>query len=80
MGVVNIRFSESSSIGIKPISEEGSKRLIRSAIEYALEHQLKMVTLVHKEIFKSLQKAASASGVMNWRKKNLLQNLQRGLW
>lgn len=48
MGVVNIRFPESSSIGIKPISEEGSKRLIRSAIEYALEHQLKMVTLVHK--------------------------------
>lgn len=48
MGVVNIRFPESSSIGIKPISEEGSKRLIRSAIEYALEHQLKKVTLVHK--------------------------------
>ncbi|CYW12109.1 NADP-dependent isocitrate dehydrogenase [Streptococcus suis] len=48
MGVVNIRFPESSSIGIKPISEEGSKRLIRSAIEYALEHQLKIVTLVHK--------------------------------
>ncbi|NQK11813.1 NADP-dependent isocitrate dehydrogenase [Streptococcus suis] len=48
MGVINIRFPESSSIGIKPISEEGSKRLIRSAIEYALEHQLKIVTLVHK--------------------------------
>ncbi|HFU3704944.1 TPA: NADP-dependent isocitrate dehydrogenase [Streptococcus suis] len=48
MGVVNIRFPESSSIGIKPISEEGSKRLIRSAIEYALEHQLKIVALVHK--------------------------------
>ncbi|HEM3543676.1 NADP-dependent isocitrate dehydrogenase [Streptococcus suis] len=48
MGVVNIRFPESSSIGIKPISEEGSRRLIRSAIEYALEHQLKIVTLVHK--------------------------------
>ncbi|HFH9843503.1 TPA: NADP-dependent isocitrate dehydrogenase [Streptococcus suis] len=48
MGVVKIRFPESSSIGIKPISEEGSKRLIRSAIEYALKHQLKTVTLVHK--------------------------------
>ena len=48
MGVAKIRFPESSSIGIKPISEEGSKRLIRSAIEYALKHQLKTVTLVHK--------------------------------
>ncbi|HFI0641428.1 TPA: NADP-dependent isocitrate dehydrogenase [Streptococcus suis] len=48
MGVQKIRFPETSSIGIKPISVEGSKRLIRSAIEYALEHQLKIVTLVHK--------------------------------
>ncbi len=48
MGVAKIRFPESSSIGIKPISKEGSKRLIRSAIEYALKHQLKTVTLVHK--------------------------------
>ncbi|WP_312315433.1 NADP-dependent isocitrate dehydrogenase [Streptococcus parasuis] len=48
MGVAKIRFPESSSIGIKPISEEGSKRLIRCAIEYALKHQLKTVTLVHK--------------------------------
>ncbi|HFI0333262.1 TPA: NADP-dependent isocitrate dehydrogenase [Streptococcus suis] len=48
MGVAKIRFPESSSIGIKPISEEGSKRLIRSAIEYALKHQLKTVTLVNK--------------------------------
>ena len=48
MGVAKIRFPESSSIGIKPISEEGSKRLTRSAIEYALKHQLKTVTLVHK--------------------------------
>ncbi len=48
MGVAKIRFPESSSIGIKPISEEGSKRLIRSAIEYALKRQLKTVTLVHK--------------------------------
>ena len=48
MGVAKIRFPETSSIGIKPISEEGSKRLIRSAIEYALKHQLKTVTLVHK--------------------------------
>lgn len=48
MGVSKIRFPETSSIGIKPISIEGSKRLIRSAIDYALKHQLRTVTLVHK--------------------------------
>jgi isocitrate dehydrogenase len=44
----NIRFPESSAIGIKPVSEEGSKRLIRSAIEYASANGRKSVTLVHK--------------------------------
>ncbi len=48
MKATNIRFPDSSSIGIKPVSEEGSKRLIRSAIEYAIEHGRKNVTLVHK--------------------------------
>jgi isocitrate dehydrogenase len=48
MGVQTIRFPGSSAIGIKPISEEGSKRLIRSAIEYALAHQYESLTLVHK--------------------------------
>lgn len=48
MGVRKIRFPESSSIGIKPISIEGSERLIRSAIEYALANKLTKVTLVHK--------------------------------
>jgi len=48
MGVQSIRFPESSAIGIKPISEEGSKRLIRSAIEYALAQKYESVTLVHK--------------------------------
>jgi isocitrate dehydrogenase len=48
MGVQSIRFPESSAIGIKPISEEGSKRLIRSAIEYALVQKYESVTLVHK--------------------------------
>ena len=43
-----IRFPETSSIGIKPISIEGSERLIRAAINYALENQLTKVTLVHK--------------------------------
>jgi isocitrate dehydrogenase len=48
MGVQTIRFPESSAIGIKPISEEGSKRLIRAAIEYALARKCESVTLVHK--------------------------------
>jgi isocitrate dehydrogenase len=48
LGVHTIRFPATSGIGIKPISEEGSKRLIRSAIEYAIRHGRKSVTLVHK--------------------------------
>jgi isocitrate dehydrogenase len=48
MGVQTIRFPATSAIGVKPISEEGSRRLIRSAIEYALAHKYESVTLVHK--------------------------------
>jgi isocitrate dehydrogenase len=48
MGVKKIRFPETSGIGIKPVSSEGSKRLIRAAIEYAIRHGRKSVTLVHK--------------------------------
>jgi isocitrate dehydrogenase len=48
MGVKNIRFPASSAIGIKPVSEEGSKRLIRAAIQYAVAQGRKSVTLVHK--------------------------------
>jgi isocitrate dehydrogenase len=48
MGVKNIRFPESSSLGIKPVSKDGSERLIRSAIEYTLANKLPSLTLVHK--------------------------------
>lgn len=48
MGVKNIRFPESSSIAIKPVSKEGTERLVRSAINYAIEHNKPSVTLVHK--------------------------------
>ncbi|MXI87421.1 NADP-dependent isocitrate dehydrogenase [Sphaerochaeta halotolerans] len=48
MQVNKIRFPESSAIGVKPVSVEGSERLIRSAISYALEHKRRNVTLVHK--------------------------------
>ena len=48
MGVSKIRFPETSSIGIKPVSQEGSERLIRAALDYAIANKRKSVTLVHK--------------------------------
>ncbi len=48
MGVSNIRFPKGCGIGIKPVSEEGSKRLVRKAIQYAVDNDLPSVTLVHK--------------------------------
>jgi isocitrate dehydrogenase len=48
MKVKKIRFPKTSAIGIKPVSKEGSERLIRAAFEYAVKHQKKSVTLVHK--------------------------------
>jgi len=48
MGVTNIRFPETSGIGIKPVSEEGSKRLVRAAIQFAINEGRESVTLVHK--------------------------------
>ena len=48
MGVTKIRFPETSGIGIKPVSREGSERLIRAAIRYAIDNKRKSVTLVHK--------------------------------
>jgi isocitrate dehydrogenase len=48
MGETAIRFPDSTAIGIKPISEEGTKRLVRSAIDYAIERGRDSVTIVHK--------------------------------
>ena len=48
MGVKKIRFPATSAIGIKPVSSEGSERLIRRAIQYAIDNKRKSVTLVHK--------------------------------
>ncbi|MBD7984274.1 NADP-dependent isocitrate dehydrogenase [Sporosarcina sp. Sa2YVA2] len=48
MNVKNIRFPETSGIGIKPISEEGTKRLVRGALNYAINEGRKSLTLVHK--------------------------------
>lgn len=48
MGVTQIRFPETVSLGIKPVSLEGTERLVRSAINYAIQNNRKSVTLVHK--------------------------------
>ncbi|WP_445783401.1 NADP-dependent isocitrate dehydrogenase [Sporolactobacillus caesalpiniae] len=48
MDVTNIRFPETSGIGIKPVSKEGTERLVRAAIRYAINEGRKSVTLVHK--------------------------------
>ena len=48
MGVKKIRFPQTSGIGIKPVSSEGTERLVRAAIEYAIAHKRKSVTFVHK--------------------------------
>ena len=48
MGATSIRFPETSGIGIKPISVEGTRRLVRAAIQYAIDNDRKSVTIVHK--------------------------------
>ena len=48
MNVKKLRFPETTSFGIKPVSKDGSERLIRSAIQYAIENKLPSVTIVHK--------------------------------
>ena len=48
MGVKKIRFPQTSGIGIKPVSREGTERLVRKAIQYAIDNKRRSVTLVHK--------------------------------
>lgn len=48
MGVKKVRFPKTSSFGVKPVSKEGTERLVRAACQYALDHNLPSVTLVHK--------------------------------
>lgn len=62
MGVNKIRFPGSSGIGIKPVSEEGTSRLVRAAIQYAIDNDRKSVTLVHKGNIMKFTEGA----FMNW--------------
>ena len=48
MGVTNIRFPNTASLGVKPVSKEGTERLVKAAIDYAINHNKESVTLVHK--------------------------------
>lgn len=48
MGVTNIRFPDTVSLGVKPVSKEGTERLVKSAIEYAMANDRRSITLVHK--------------------------------
>ncbi len=48
LGIDNVRFPETSGLGIKPVSKEGTQRLVRKAIQYAIDHNRPNVTLVHK--------------------------------
>ena len=63
MGVNKIRFPETSGIGIKPISEEGTKRLVRAAIQYAINEKRSSVTLVHKGNIMKFTEGAFKTGV-----------------
>ncbi|HHX97827.1 MAG: NADP-dependent isocitrate dehydrogenase [Kiritimatiellia bacterium] len=81
MGVTKIRFPGSSGIGIKPVSEEGTRRLVRAAIRYALENGRHSVTLVHKgNIMKFTEGAFRDWGYAVAREEFGAQPLDGGPW
>ncbi len=81
MKVVKIRFPASSAIGIKPVSEEGSTRLIRRAIQYAIDNDRDSVTLVHKgNIMKFTEGAFKDWGYALARKEFGAKPLDGGPW
>lgn len=81
MGVNKIRFPETSGIGIKPISEEGTTRLAKAAIQYAIDNNRKSVTLVHKgNIMKFTEGAFCDWGYATAKKFFGAQDLDGGPW
>ncbi len=81
MGVKKIRFPETSGIGIKPISEEGTTRLVRDAIQYAIDNNRKSVTLVHKgNIMKFTEGAFCDWGYQTAKKLFKATDLDGGPW
>jgi isocitrate dehydrogenase len=81
MGVSKIRFPESSGIGIKPVSREGTRRLVRKAIEYAIANQRSSVTLVHKgNIMKFTEGAFKNWGYELAREEFAAEEIDGGPW
>ncbi len=70
MGVSQIRFPATSAIGIKPVSIEGSERLIRRAIQYAIDNKRESVTLVHKGNIMKFTEGGFKNGAMSWPNEN----------
>ncbi|MBI5451758.1 MAG: NADP-dependent isocitrate dehydrogenase [Gammaproteobacteria bacterium] len=81
MGVTKIRFPETSGIGIKPVSSEGSKRLVRKAIQYAIDNDRSSVTLVHKgNIMKFTEGAFKGWGYELARQEFGATEIDKGPW
>lgn len=81
MGVTKIRFPESCGIGIKPVSKEGTQRLVRKAIQFAVDNDLPSVTLVHKgNIMKFTEGAFKDWGYELARERFGAQPLDGGPW
>lgn len=80
MGVTKIRFPETSSFGVKPVSREGTERLVRAACQYALDHHLPSVTLVHKGNIMKFTEGGFKNGAMNWRNVSLAMLWQTADW
>jgi isocitrate dehydrogenase len=81
MGVTKIRFPDTSGIGIKPVSEEGTKRLVRRAIQYAIDQDRDSVTLVHKgNIMKFTEGAFKNWGYELAREEFGAQEIDGGPW
>ena len=81
MGVTNIRFPDTGSLGVKPVSREGTERLVRAAIDYALSHDRNSVTLVHKgNIMKFTEGAFRDWGYDVAKTEYGSEDLDGGLW
>ncbi|WP_018140090.1 MULTISPECIES: NADP-dependent isocitrate dehydrogenase [unclassified Thioalkalivibrio] len=81
MGVTQIRFPDSAGIGVKPVSSEGTKRLVRKAIEYAIDNDRPSVTLVHKgNIMKFTEGSFKAWGYELAREEFGAKDLDGGPW
>ena len=74
-----VRFPDSSGIGLKPVSSEGSERLIRAAIRYAIAQKRKSVTFVHKGNIMKFTEGAFRNWVMLWRLVNFQMKLILGI-